>query len=370
MGPEPSRPILGAYHVALFPPWREVVEAQCGRIRGSGLLEKSSRILVGVVGDPREDLEPIARWLGPRAEVRHLGPLSAYEFPTLQWLHDEAKAGPEDLACWYVHTKAISHGIEAGRRQRAGMEALILDNHATCLELLEGHDACGPDWKLTGFGRAQPHFAGNFWWANARYLRRLPPPMSLPLDDRYQAEFWIGLEPEIRPFGFVLPSDPFDRPSAWIGLEAMYRGLMGDIGPVRRIVDLGVDYGFSTFHFARDFPEAEVLGIDLFTLHDDAEAWVRSHLHHFPNVRILKEPTTVVGLRFCEPVDLLHIDADHAFESVVRDFSAWLHVVRLGGCVLFHDIESFPQVRAFFDGLGGVKREILEHHGLGCWVKS
>jgi len=30
---------------------------------------------------------------------------------------------------------------------------------------------------------------------------------------------------------------------------------------------------------------------------------------------------------------------------------------------------TFPSVGKFFDGLDGIKREIREHHGLGCWVK-
>lgn|GEM_PF-6154986 len=370
MGSETPRAILGAYHVALFPPWREVAEAQCRRLRESGVLAKTSRILVGVVGDPDEDLSPLAQWLGGHAEIRHLGPLSAFEFPTLQWLYDESRAGAENGACWYMHTKAVSHMKEAGIEQRRGMEAVILDNHASCLELLEEYDACGSDWSLTGFDQHRPHFSGNFWWANARYLRRLPPPVSLLSSDRYEAEFWIGSDAAIRPFGLSRPSDPFAKPSAWVGLESKYRGLVGDIGPVRRVVDLGVDYGFSTFHFAQDFPDAEVVGVDAFTLHADAESWVRSHLHLFPNLRLVKGSTAQLGRSFHEPVDLLHIDADHAYESVVQDFCAWLHVVRPGGCVLFHDTEEFPQIRNFFNGLGGTKREILEHHGLGCWIKS
>jgi hypothetical protein len=33
-------------------------------------------------------------------------------------------------------------------------------------------------------------FGGNFWWANANYLRTLPP---LRYKDRFDAETWIGL---------------------------------------------------------------------------------------------------------------------------------------------------------------------------------
>ncbi|WP_422927497.1 glycosyltransferase [Singulisphaera sp. PoT] len=370
MGQNRVRDILGAYHVALFPTWREVAEAQCRRLRESGLLAKAGRILVGVVGDPGEDLSPLADWLGGRAEIRHLGPLSLYEFPTLQWLHDEALRGPGGLACFYIHTKAVSHRIEAGDRHRHRMEAIVLDKHEACLELLEGHDACGGDWKLIGFDEHRPHFSGNFWWANASYLRRLTPPRLLPAANRYEAEFWIGSDPGVRAFGFPWPSDdPYAKPSAWAGLEGAYRGLIGDIGPIRRVVDLGVDYGATTFRFAQDFPDAEVLGVSTFALHDDAEAWVRAHLHLFPNARIVKGPTAKVGGLFRDPVDLLHIDDDHSFDAVARDFYAWLPALRPGGCVLFHDTRSCEGVRRFFENLEGEKREIPEHNGLGCWIK-
>ncbi len=249
------------------------------------------------------------------------------------------------------------------------MEALVLDNHPACLEILDTHDVCGGGWQLEGFGDRRPHFSGNFWWANSDYVKTLPPPLSLNRFDRYQAEFWIGSGPAIRPFGFEYQSDPFSRPSAWAGLEGKYPDLLSDIGPVSRIVDLGVDYGFSTFHFARHYPEAEVVGVDDFSLHPDSEGWVRAHLNLFPNVRLIKGPTAAVGRGFREPVDLLHIDAAHDFESVTADFCAWLHAVRPGGRVLFHDTVTFPSVGQFFAGLGGVKREIFEHHGLGCWIK-
>lgn len=41
------------------------------------------------------------------------------------------------------------------------------------------------------------------------------------------------------------------------------------------------------------------------------------------------------------PIDLLHIDADHAFERAQRDWADWHVHVRLGGTVAFHDSAVF-----------------------------
>jgi len=39
-------------------------------------------------------------------------------------------------------------------------------------------------------------------------------------------------------------------------------------------------------------------------------------------------------------IDLLHIDADHKFDSVLRDFHQWFPKVISGGVILMHDTQS------------------------------
>ena len=274
------REILGTYHVATFPGWRAIVEAQARRLVASGLLAETSRVLVGVVGEPAEDLAVIDEWLGRRAEIRHLGPLGAFEFPTLQWLIEEAKG--HDSACWYVDTKGVSTGSVEGATHRGRMELQVVDNWAGCLEVLRDRDACGMDWRHDRQGPYPPHFSGNFWWANAAYLRTLPPRTRSANRTASRRNSGSPGIPRSGPSSLVDRGDQWSRPSAWQGLEGVYRDLLGDFEPVRRIVDLGVDYDFSTFQFAEDFPLAEVIGIDNFnTFHADAEPWVRSHQGHF-----------------------------------------------------------------------------------------
>jgi predicted O-methyltransferase YrrM len=50
----------------------------------------------------------------------------------------------------------------------------------------------------------------------------------------------------------------------------------------------------------------------------------------------LEEVKRVIGN---EPVDFLFIDADHAYESVSRDFELYSTLVRPGGLIAFHDVE-------------------------------
>jgi hypothetical protein len=45
-------------HVATMGPWREVVEEQLLKLRVSGLLEKTRRLLIGVVGPEADSFQP------------------------------------------------------------------------------------------------------------------------------------------------------------------------------------------------------------------------------------------------------------------------------------------------------------------------
>lgn len=362
-------PIVGAYHVATFPGWEPLVIEQCSRLRDSGLCDATDRILVGVVGEFAVARRVIREQLGEKAEIHDGGSLSAYEFPTLELLHQAAKT--EDFLGWYIHTKGVSSGSEGAAIHRRQMESVVLDNFRACREVLREHDACGAEWRLTGFDEPHPHFGGNFFWARSDYLASLPSPLTLDQSNRYEAEFWLGKNPSIRPFELLYPTNPFDRPSAWRGLESVYRELseIRDPSEIRCIVDVGVDYGHTTFQFAADFPQAAVIGVTDFTLHADSEAWVRSYLALFPNVRIIKGKSVVAAANIRTAIDLVHLDGDHDYAAVKADFESLLPLVRSGGRILFHDTESFPSVRQFFDELPGRKHETLQFYGLGCWFK-
>lgn len=175
----------------------------------------------------------------------------------------------------------------------------------------------------------------------------------------------------------------FDCPSAWVGAGSEYKGALAKVidnfDDVRCIVEIGVDYGYSLFTIARDFPKAKVFGIDSYTEYGTAsvaKAHVLSNIAAFSNANLIQGDSAQVRKLWQLPenyldIDILHIDGDHSYDGVKRDFDNWSNAVMPGGIVMFHDINAFPSVRKFFNELGGKKIEVdCGGPGLGIWVKD
>lgn len=147
------------------------------------------------------------------------------------------------------------------------------------------------------------------------------------------------------------------------------------------VVELGVDYGFSTFSFSnglKDLP-GRVYGIDWFkgdrhTGSRDTYKFVNDLIekHGITNIQIIKGRFEDVCKTWNKPIDILHIDGFHTFEAVSQDFNNWYPFLNPDGVVLFHDtaIKHFG-IKQFFDTLeGGYKLNFTHSAGLGVYTKN
>ena len=78
---------------------------------------------------------------------------------------------------------------------------------------------------------------------------------------------------------------------------------------------------------------------------------VEADLARFTNIEIIKAPTAKTALLFEDKsVDLVFFDADHSYNGVLQDYTAWFPKVKKGGEFLFHDATHDGwDVRAFCD---------------------
>ena len=175
-----------------------------------------------------------------------------------------------------------------------------------------------------------------------------------------------------------------DLHTCWKGHRGFAEWLVSYLKP-KVTVDLGVDWGFSTFCFA--MPRiGHVYGIDSFegdpyAGHRDDSIYnlvlhKQEKLHLKDNVTFIKGYFDDVAKTWDKKIDILHIDGDHSYESVKNDFETWSKFVNDDGVILFHDtcVEELNGnkygVKKFFDEIDLPKCTFTHTFGLGVVSKN
>lgn len=165
-------------------------------------------------------------------------------------------------------------------------------------------------------------------------------------------------------------------PSAW---NASPKGhvefavwLVKKINP-KIILELGVDYGYSTLIFALN-SKGQVFGIDCFSSSImghrresdfDFICKIRDILG-IKNLHIIRSYFEDIAPIWQKPIDVLHIDGLHDYESCKKDFNNFFPKLTHNGVVLFHDTESYPDdVGKFFSEIDLYKFNFKNSNGLG-----
>lgn len=145
------------------------------------------------------------------------------------------------------------------------------------------------------------------------------------------------------------------------------------------IVDLGVDYGYSTFCFA--LPQiGKVYGIDSFD--GDPMAGIKNTFDYvkqkrkelqFKNVSFIKGYFGLVAKQWNKHIDILHIDGYHTYQAVKNDYDTWSKFVKEDGVILFHDTyvkKPGYEVDRFFSEINLPKTNFTCSYGLGVVSKD
>jgi glycosyltransferase involved in cell wall biosynthesis len=177
-----------------------------------------------------------------------------------------------------------------------------------------------------------------------------------------------------------------DTPAtAWSGHRQFAEWLVSYMKP-KVTVDLGVDYGFSTFSFAiprvghvygiDNFVGDDFVGTDENRLKYDFVTMKREKLHLQDNLTLIEGDFNEVAETWYREIDILHIDGSHKYEDIKQDFETWSKFVRDGGVILMHDtcVESLNGneygVKKFFDELDMPKVTFTHCYGLGVVSKD
>lgn len=127
----------------------------------------------------------------------------------------------------------------------------------------------------------------------------------------------------------------------------------------KTIVELGVQTGRSTAHFACGAPNARVIGIDI-------ELWDMDEiLQRCPNIKLIKKPSQDVDLKTQPgPIDILFIDSDHSYEQVKKEWELYRPLMRPGGVILVDDIYWSDGLTKAWNEMTGEKHDISFLHDI------
>lgn len=195
--------IYGFYHICLTNNWQDVVKDQIDKLVTSKLFTLTDKLYVVVAGSGEISLDCLNK-CDDFLVVKRYEDVLCYEFPVLGMMWEEANR--RDFYCWYIHTKGVGidrnnigfyHGStdydylqECVQDWRHYMEFFTIDKFDFCIRALsKGCDACGVNLRE----EPNPHFSGNFWWSKSSYIRKLPSIQQIDTEDRWQAEFWVGM---------------------------------------------------------------------------------------------------------------------------------------------------------------------------------
>jgi glycosyltransferase involved in cell wall biosynthesis len=177
-----------------------------------------------------------------------------------------------------------------------------------------------------------------------------------------------------------------DTPAtAWGGHRQFAEWLVKELNP-KVVVDLGVDWGYSTCSFAiprightygiDNFTGDEFVGTDELREKYDFVMMKREKLHLQDNLTLIEGDFNEVAQTWNKTIDILHIGGSHKYEYIKRDFETWSKFLSDDGVILLHDtaIESLNGneygVKKFFEEIDLPKFNIEHSFGLGVVCKN
>ena len=123
------------------------------------------------------------------------------EKDTLNKLWEKAQKSSSNGAILYLHSKGVTRGPHAGVRDWVEcMEYFLIENWIHCLEKLKKYDTVGCNLTISNDGLIDPHYSGNFWWANVEYLKRHHKINISTSYTRAYSEYWLLDNKDVNPF--------------------------------------------------------------------------------------------------------------------------------------------------------------------------
>lgn len=177
-----------------------------------------------------------------------------------------------------------------------------------------------------------------------------------------------------KPIQKSVPEKTIEVTTAWKGLELIIEDILNQFNIERNsCIEFGVEFGYSSVVFSNYFKK--VTGVDIFvgdihTSHKgDHYEETKKSLIDFENIELFRSDYKDWIKKDTNQYDFAHVDIIHNYKET---YECGLWAVQHSKCCIFHDTESFPEVRrAVFDiakKTGKTAYNYPYHYGLGIIV--
>ena len=184
-------------------------------------------------------------------------------------------------------------------------------------------------------------------------------------------------KPDFKPYQpskLTKPENLLDVISAWKGLELIIEDILDEFSIGRQsCIEFGVEFGYSTVVFSNYFKK--VTGVDTFEgdIHTDNKEnhyeQTKEKLSVYGNIELIKSDYQNWILKDNSRYDFAHVDIVHTYKET---FECGLWTANHSDCTIFHDTESFPEVKqAVLDIAKTTGQSVYNypnHYGLGILV--
>ena len=197
------------FHVYCRKDYQKIIREKINKFKASGLWKEIKTLWIPVSGVREEDQEFLKtlKLYSPKIKVfEHQNPVFNNEPDTLNFMKIRAENFESNTPMLYIHTKGVSHdhpilkrNVEAWVRY---LDLWCIGHWKECIDALkEGNVAGG---FLIGIDGENPHYQGNFFWANSHYIRTLPTIDQENIQNLARGEFWIcsGKNPNPKNIGY------------------------------------------------------------------------------------------------------------------------------------------------------------------------
>lgn len=180
--------------------------------------------------------------------------------------------------------------------------------------------------------------------------------------------------PVYKPKKIIKPARLLAVDTAWTGLESIIEDILDRFEIKRdRCIEFGVEFGYSAVVFSNFFKD--VTGVDTFE-GDEHTLYKGEHFEEtkmslsiYPNIHLHKSDYRDWIKQDQGIYDFAHVDIVHNYKET---FECGLWAAGHSTCTIFHDTESFPEVRrAVIDIAKASGKRVFNYpksHGLGIVV--